>query len=133
MDLSRYLIDLTNEVTSALGKEWEAHIMLDVAPVLMAADRAVRLGLILTELVLNTAKYAYGGAPGPLRVALEQHRDRFRLIVADHGSGKVGERQGFGTLMIKAMVQGLDGVIADEENAPGLRTIVTAPLCPSGA
>ncbi|MFG1208394.1 histidine kinase dimerization/phosphoacceptor domain -containing protein [Xanthobacter flavus] len=133
VDLSRYLIDLTNEVTSALGKEWEAHIMLDVAPVLMAADRAVRLGLILTELVLNTAKYAYGGAPGPLRVALEQHRDRFRLIVADHGSGKVGERQGFGTLMIKAMVQGLDGVIADEENAPGLRTIVTAPLCPSGA
>ncbi|MFG1222449.1 histidine kinase dimerization/phosphoacceptor domain -containing protein [Xanthobacter wiegelii] len=132
VDLSRYLIDLTNEVTSALGKEWEAHIRLDVAPVLMAADRAVRLGLILTELVLNTAKYAYGGAPGPLSVALEQHRDRFRLIVADHGSGKVGERQGFGTLMIKAMVQGLDGVLADEENAPGLRTIVTAPICPAG-
>lgn len=132
VDLSRYLIDLTREVTSALGKEWEAHIMLDVAPVLMAADRAVRLGLILTELVLNTAKYAYGGAPGPLRVALEQHRERFRLIVADHGGGKVGERQGFGTIMIKAMVQGLDGVLADEENAPGLRTIVTAPICPAG-
>lgn len=132
VDLSRYLIDLTREVTSALGHEWETHISLDVAPVLMAADRAVRLGLILTELVLNTAKYAYGGTPGPLRVALEQHRDRFRLIVADHGAGKTGERQGFGTIMIRAMVQGLDGVLTDEDNAPGLRTIVTAPVNPAG-
>lgn len=130
VDLSRYLIDLTGEVTSALGQEWQAHTRLDVAPVLIAADRAVRLGLILTELVLNTAKYAYGGAPGPLSVVLEQHHERFRLIVADRGAGKVAERQGFGTIMIKAMVQGLDGTLADEENAPGLRTIVTAPVCP---
>ncbi|MEP9354702.1 histidine kinase dimerization/phosphoacceptor domain -containing protein [Xanthobacter sp. KR7-65] len=131
VDLSRYLIDLSAEVTSSLGAEWRSHIHLDLAPVLLAADRAVRLGLILTELVLNTAKYAYGGAPGPLHLRLDQHRDRFRLVVADRGRGKSGQRQGFGTIMIGAMVQGLGGTIEDEDNAPGLRTTVTAPILPA--
>ncbi|MFG1243365.1 histidine kinase dimerization/phosphoacceptor domain -containing protein [Xanthobacter sp. V7C-4] len=128
VDLSRYLTDLSHEVTNSLGAEWRAHLMLDLAPVLMAADRAVRLGLILTELVLNTAKYAYLGAPGPLILALDQNRDRFRLVVADRGAGKTGARQGFGTVILNAMVQSLNGTLEDLDNAPGLRTVVTAPI-----
>ena len=89
----------------------------------------MNVGLVLTELVINANKYAYGGAPGPVSIALEQHRARFRLIVADRGAGKPsGGRKGFGTRMVAAMVDGLQGVLEELPNQPGLRVILTAPI-----
>ncbi len=128
VDLSRYLEELVGDMTAALGSEWQRCLRLDLAPVLVSADRAVHVGLILTELVINANKYAYNGQPGPLAVSVEEHRDKFRLIVADSGSGKVQARVGFGTRMIDAMVQSLGGTIEQGDNQPGLRVIVTAPV-----
>jgi len=127
VDLSRYLEDLVVDLTDALGPEWQRAVRLDLAPVLISADRAVHVGLILTELVINANKYAYDGKPGPLAIAVEEHRDKFRLIVADQGTGKVRTRVGFGTRMMDAMVQRLGGTIEQLDNDPGLRVVVTAP------
>ena len=128
VDLSRYLEDLVVDLTDALGPEWQRAVRLDLAPVLISADRAVHVGLILTELVINANKYAYDGKPGPLAITVEEHRDKFRLIVADQGTGKVRTRVGFGTRMMDAMVQRLGGTIEQLDNDPGLRVIVTAPV-----
>ena len=88
----------------------------------------MNLGLILTELVINASKYAYGGAPGPIAIALEQHRNRIRLIVADQGRGKSNASQGFGSRMMDAMIGGLAGTLDYTDNRPGLRAIVTVPI-----
>ncbi|WP_420136314.1 histidine kinase dimerization/phosphoacceptor domain -containing protein [Sphingomonas sp.] len=128
VDLSRYLEELIGDMISASGAEWGAQIRLDLAPVLISADRAVHVGLILTELVINANKYAYGGKPGPMAIAIEEHGGKFRLIVADNGTGKVRTRVGFGTRMIEAMVQSLGGTLEQSDNQPGLRVIVTAPI-----
>ena len=66
-----------------------------------ATDRAASLGLVLTELVINANKYAYGGAPGPLRVTLMEDRNLFHLTVADQGVGRAQARKGFGTRMMR--------------------------------
>lgn len=128
VDLARYLEELVAELKASMGEEWAQGITLDVAPILMSTDRAVNLGLILTELVINAGKYAYGGGAGPLSIAVEPQRNRFRLIVADHGRGKTGGRQGFGSRMLAAMVEQIGGVMEEADNGPGLRTIVTAPV-----
>lgn len=128
VDLSRYLEELVDDMTAALGPEWQQGLRLDLAPVLISADRAVHVGLILTELIINANKYAYDGKPGPLAISVDEHRDKFRLIVADQGTGKTRARIGFGTRMMDAMVQRLKGTIEQSDNAPGLRVIVTAPL-----
>ena len=103
-------------------------VTLDLAPLLVSTDRAVLLGLILTELVINANKYAYDGGPGPIEISLEQHRTDLRLIVADKGKGKHQPRQGFGSRMMAAMVSQLAGRIDYGDNRPGLRAIVTAPV-----
>jgi len=135
VDLARYIEDLMGELESSMGAAW-GEITLDLAPILMPADRAINVGLVLTELVINASKYAYGGGPGPLSVALEPMRNRFRLIVADRGAGKAppkpGGRQGFGSRMISAMVDTLSGTLEEQDNAPGLRVIVTAPVQTQG-
>ena len=100
----------------------------DPAHVLISADRALHVGLILTELVINANKYAYRGKPGPLAISVEEHRDKFRLIVADQGTGEAPVRIGFGTRMMDAMVQRLGGTIERVDNEPGLRVMVTAPI-----
>ncbi len=128
VDLSRYLEELAGDMKTSLGADWAAHMRLDLAPILVPTDRAVNIGLVLTELVINASKYAYGGRPGPILIALEQHRNRLRLIVADEGSGKVGTREGFGSRMMNAIVAGLSGTIEHDDNMPGLRVIMTAPI-----
>ena len=128
VDLARYLEDLVSDLRVSMGPEWADQLSLDLAPVLIPADAAVNVGLILTELMINAQKYAYGGRPGPIAVALEQHRNRFRLIVADKGAGRQGTRTGFGSRMLRAVVDGLGGVLEETDNRPGLRVFVSAPI-----
>ncbi|AYD05206.1 histidine kinase dimerization/phosphoacceptor domain -containing protein [Neorhizobium sp. NCHU2750] len=130
VDLARYLEDLLHEMQLSMDEAWGRHLNLELAPVLISTDRAVNVGLVLTELVINAQKYAYKGRPGPLSIVLEQHRDKFRLIVSDSGVGKKsgGGGSGFGKRMLAAIIDRLKGTIDEQDNRPGLRTIVTAPI-----
>jgi two-component sensor histidine kinase len=128
VDLSRYLEELADDMKASIGGEWGSRMHTDLAPVLIPTDRAVAVGLVMTELVINATKYAYDGGVGPIAITLEQHRNRLRLIVADEGRGKTGDKAGFGSRMMGAMVGKLEGEIAFTDNAPGLRAILTAPI-----
>jgi chemotaxis family two-component system sensor kinase Cph1 len=127
VDLARYLEELIGEMQASMGEEWTGQIQVTLAPVSVATDRAVTLGLVLTELVINANKYAYDGRPGPIEIALESSRGRLRLIVADKGRGKHKSGEGFGSRMMAAMVAQLSGDLTYEDNLPGLRSVLTAP------
>ncbi|MGJ3626516.1 sensor histidine kinase [Sphingomonas sp. MMS24-JH45] len=128
IDLSRYLGELMEDMKSSLGAQWGAQMTLDLAPVLIPTDRAVNVGLVAAELVINATKYAYAGNIGPIAVTLEQYRNRLRLIVADQGVGKDTTRVGFGSRMMTALVQRMGGEVEYADNAPGLRAVLTAPI-----
>ena len=132
IDLGRYIEDLLAEMQSSMGDEWTGRLTMDLAPLLITADAAVQVGLVLVELVINAQKYAYAGQPGPISITLEKVRNRFRLTVADRGQGRTGNRTGFGTRMLGAMVKRLDGTIEESDNAPGLRFTVSAPIATPG-
>jgi two-component sensor histidine kinase len=48
--------------------------------------------------------------------------------VADRGRGKHGNSQGFGTRMMRALVAQLSGALEYDDNRPGLRAVLTAPI-----
>ncbi|MFY0733517.1 MULTISPECIES: histidine kinase dimerization/phosphoacceptor domain -containing protein [Aurantimonas] len=128
VDLSRYIRDLWTDLASSMDGAWAERARLDLAPVQIAADRAVHVGLIMTELVINTQKYAYDGKAGPLAIRLDQHLGRFRLAVSDRGAGKSRDHQGFGSKMMRAMVDQIEGTLEEAGNRPGLVTTVSAPV-----
>ncbi|WP_233280607.1 histidine kinase dimerization/phosphoacceptor domain -containing protein [Devosia rhizoryzae] len=132
IDLSRYLDELVGELVATIDVGWEEKVTLDLAPMLISTDRAVTVGLIVNELLTNLAKYAYDGAVGPALIRLEQYRDNLRLVVQDRGQGMNGTvtGTGFGAKMLNTLVQGLDGSLSYEDNNPGVRAIVTAPIRP---
>jgi light-regulated signal transduction histidine kinase (bacteriophytochrome) len=130
VDLGRYLEELIADMNDSMAREWAGLISVDAAPVLVPTDRAVTIGLVVTELVINANKYAYGGAPGPIQVSLEEHRADLRIIVADQGQGpgKQAPGSGFGSRMMTAMVRQLQGELTLGDNRPGLRAILTCPV-----
>lgn len=130
LDLARYLDDLCIELKASIGDVWSKHLETSFTPILIATDRAISVGLILNELVVNVTKYAYRGNAGPITISLEQHRDSFRLIVADNGVGMDGtvKGTGFGTRMLSALVERLNGHLDLENNRPGTRAVLTAPI-----
>lgn len=128
VDLARYFEELSSEMLSSMGPEWAGQLTLNLAPVLIPTDRAVTVGLVLTELVINANKYAYGGAAGPIEITLEDMGPKFRLIVADQGRGKHEPSQGFGSRMMKAMVGQLNGELDYQDNRPGVRAVLTASV-----
>lgn len=128
IDFGRYVEELVADMADSLGAEWAGRLHVDAAPVLVPTDRAVTMGLVVTELVINANKYAYGGKPGRIDVSVKEHRDRVRVIVADQGGGKHGPGEGFGSRMIAAMVRQLRAELAFTDNKPGLRAILTAPV-----
>jgi light-regulated signal transduction histidine kinase (bacteriophytochrome) len=130
VDLSRYIEELVADMMASMGPEWAQNLVLDLSPVMMPTDRAVTVGLVLTELIINANKYAYDGAPGPLVISLTDHRADLRLSVADHGKGKpkTAKREGFGSRMMEALVSQLRGELEYTDNKPGLRATLSAPI-----
>lgn len=128
VDLGRYLEDLCIDMTSSMGSDWTGRISFDLAPILVPTDRAVNVGLILTELLINANKYAYAGGAGPIAVGLDQHGNDFQLTVGDHGPGKNRSHEGFGSRMLTAMVKRLAGSSRESDNAPGLLITIIAPV-----
>jgi len=129
VDLSRYIETLLFDMMQGMDRGWQEELTLDLTPVLIATDKAVNIGLVLTELVINAQKYAYGGSPGALTIKLEQHRGTLRLIVSDRGRGKQNpDATGFGYRMLSAVVNRLQGGLDEEDNMPGLRVVLTAPI-----
>ena len=128
VNAARYIEELCGEATASMGREWETSLSLSLAPVTVSADQAVTLGLVLTELLINVNKHAYAGKAGPIEIGLLEDRADLRLIVADRGDGRLGGSAGFGTRMINALVAKLDGKLVYEDNRPGLRAVLTAPI-----
>lgn len=128
VDAARYVDELLDDLLTSLGPEWEAHVTRDLEPIMIKTDRAVSLGLILTELVINANKYAYGGAAGPLRIGLADDDNGLRLSVVDRGGGRKSKGGGFGSRMIAVLVSQLGGTLDYLDNRPGTNAVLTAPI-----
>lgn len=127
-DAGRYIDDLCNNLVATMGSEWKNQFSLDLAPVMLPIDRMIPLGLVVTELVININKYAYGSTVGPIAIKLTEDLTKFRLVVSDKGRGRISGRPGFGTRMMTALVAQLSGELDFEDANPGLRAILSAPI-----
>lgn len=133
VDMLDYLTQLIDELTQTWSTtECPRALVLEADPLRLPTDRAVSLGVIVTELVSNACKYAYPGGSGEVRVRLSRDGDaRFRLTVEDDGIG-IGDATpkgtGVGTRLIKAMAQSLDSIVEYDRTHIGTRASVAAAV-----
>ncbi len=92
-DLSPYLVTLCQNLTASLvDPATELTIEVHSDSAIVSARTATDLGLIVTELVINALKHAFGsdGRKGRIHVSYRVDGRRWRLTVADDGRGKAG-------------------------------------------
>ncbi|WP_235532723.1 sensor histidine kinase [Sphingomonas sp. Leaf412] len=133
VDMQEYLAALIAELSatwSSADRPRDLHLAAE--PLRLPTDRAVSLGVIVTELVSNACKYAYPAGAGEVRIVLTRDGDaRFRLSVEDDGIGIVDaapQGTGVGTRLIRAMAQSLDSVVEYDPAHRGTRAVLAAGL-----
>jgi two-component sensor histidine kinase len=126
--LDEYVRDLVEDLkTSILADGATARIELTAEPMAVGTDKAVSIGVALTELVTNAVKYAYPGrASGPVRVSLRSTSPgRAALSVEDEGIGWDGngaaKGTGLGTRIVTAMMANLNAEMSYERVPVGTR------------
>lgn len=134
VEMGEYLGALVDELAEAwAGADAERPRILSFAaePVRLPTDRAVSLGVIVTELVTNACKYAYPDKGGEVRVRLTRAGDDgFLLVVEDDGCGLARDAAprgtGLGTRLIRAMAQSLQSIVEYDPGYPGCRATLRA-------
>jgi two-component sensor histidine kinase len=115
IELAAYLAEVCRDLTELMPNctvDFEA-----TGPAHMATDRAIRVALLVTELVTNAAKHAYGNEGGRISVKLALlDLQTATVAVTDEGVGlpeafRAGEVRGLGMRLINALVEQMDGTL----------------------
>ncbi|GAC1552620.1 MAG: response regulator [Beijerinckiaceae bacterium] len=133
VNIATYLASLVEELEASMRASGRGHaIRLSAEPLQIPTDKAVSVGVIVTELVTNAYKYAYPmGSHGDIRVNMARQSDgAIILAVEDDGMGveatDVPRGSGLGTKIINAMAANLKSSIRLDEDARGTR--ISLPL-----
>jgi two-component sensor histidine kinase/CheY-like chemotaxis protein len=133
VEMEPYLAGLAAELEAAMSASGRAHrLVLDVAGVRVPTDRAVSIGVVVTELVTNAYKYAYDeGVSGEIRVRLSEAGSEIELAVEDDGRG-MGEDDpakgsGLGMRVVRAMLESLRATVVVDPAHVGTRVVIRIP------
>ncbi|MER2249505.1 response regulator [Methylorubrum podarium] len=132
VELDAYLAGLVEELQLAMKASGRDHaIRLQAEPIRLATDKAVSLGVVVTELVTNAYKYAYPSeTPGEIRVEVTRDGpDTLQLAVEDDGIGWTGEGEakgtGLGSRIIRAMASNLRSALTYVPGRIGTRAVLS--------
>jgi PAS domain S-box-containing protein len=131
VDLATYVTDLCEALRPITGND--SRIRLERATedgILIEADTAFSLGIVLTELITNAVKYAF---PPPrsgtiLTQARRSEPGRVELLIRDDGVGMSSLREGsLGYGLIRSLVQQISGEL-DIQSDAGLAVKISLPI-----
>lgn len=132
--LRPYLTDLCESIGASMIADPNRLTMnVTVDDSAMKPDRSVSLGLIVTELAINSLKHAF---PDPAQqrchidVAFAARPSGWALTVSDNGCGMATDgataQPGLGTGIVNALAGQLNAKVEVTDNAPGTKTMVSS-------
>jgi two-component sensor histidine kinase/ActR/RegA family two-component response regulator len=121
--LNQYLEALLEDLRRSAEGNRMTQLTLQSEPVEIDPDRAVAIGIIVNELVMNAVKYAYPVDAGPIHVELAMQGGDIELRVSDRGVGIQDKPSpgstGMGQRIVGAMANKLDAALDSTSSAAG--------------
>jgi two-component sensor histidine kinase len=135
VDVNAYLGSLVEELATPLDLGGTRLLFVPAAAAIeIATDKAVSIGVIVTELLTNASKYAYASDHrGEIRVRVKAESNRMlEVAVEDDGVGWNGSGEirgsGVGSRIIRAMTQSLHAELAYDGSVTGTCAVLRLPL-----
>jgi two-component sensor histidine kinase len=126
--LNQYLDALLEDLRRSAEGNRMSRLTLKAEAVEIDPDRAVAIGIIVNELVMNAVKYAYPDGAGPIHVNLTAQGEDLVLSIADDGVGlnvKTDPRStGMGQRIVTAMATKLDAGVERDPGHAGTRIVL---------
>jgi two-component sensor histidine kinase len=126
--LNQYLDSLLEDLRRSAEGNRMSRLTVKAEPIEIDPDRAVAVGIIVNELVMNAVKYAYPDGPGPIHVELSSKGDDLLLSITDDGVGdnvKADPRStGMGQRIVAAMATKLDASVERDPAHSGTRIVI---------
>ena len=134
------IADFAGELCRKLQETISHTVRCTFAHLMISADKAIPLGLLINELVTNAVKHAYPDGAGEIEVSGERRGDDLHVEVSDRGVGLPKDfdidqpRASLGFKVIKSLLAQLDGRIDVASNTPkGVTVQLDVPLEASAA
>ena len=128
-----YLAGIAESLHSSLiGEAVDIEIKVEAEALLIDADKAVSVGLIINELATNAVKHAFPAGAGRIVLSMQRRDDDVLLIVSDDGVGHdqtrdSGVRAGLGSRFVDAFVKQLGATMARDTGPGGTTMTVKLP------
>lgn len=130
VSVDQYLTALVDDLRRSSETNELVQLTLQADPISVDPDRAVAVGVIVNELVMNALKYAYPDGKGAIRVILKETGDgKAVLSVEDDGVGftphadprstRLGQR------IVRAMGEKLNARIEYDSKSTGTRAMIS--------
>lgn len=118
IDVADYIQSLVSAIFFSYAvKGSQITSILDIDDIKFNMETAVPCGLIISEIVSNSLKYAFpDGINGKLKVSMKKYGDKFELIVCDNGIGLPKDldfknTESLGLQLVNSLVDQIDGEI----------------------
>jgi two-component sensor histidine kinase len=118
------IADFAGELSKKLEETLAHRVGCTFSHLMIPADKAIPIGLLINELVTNAAKHAYSGRSGEIQVAGELRGNDLHIEVTDQGVGLPKDfdmdqpRASLGFKVITSLLAQLNGRIALASNQP---------------
>ena len=130
VELRKYLKDLCASIGASMIDDPDRITLTSSAgDTTSAANVAVSLGLVVTELVINALKHAFPGRTqkGQIKVHYLAADDEWTLSVHDDGNGMAAEadaKPGLGTGIVEALARQLDATVHTDSSDKGTKVSI---------
>jgi PAS domain S-box-containing protein len=116
INFADYVKSMVRGLFYSYNVEEQVKVLLDVDEVQLNIETAVPCGLIISELVSNSLKYAFPTGIGEIQISLRKQEDEYELIIGDDGVGFPEEldyqkTESLGLQLVNTLVNQVDGVI----------------------
>lgn len=97
-------------------------------PLQMRSEQCWKLGMIVSELITNSARHAFGDGGGTIQVELSGSGPFAHCCVTDNGSSQGSYEPGEGLNIVNALAKELNGEIVHRFGIEGATSILTFPI-----
>lgn len=127
IDVRPYTEVLCEAIAQSQLNHRRIELLLDVSEIRLSSIQCWLMGMIITELIVNSARHAFGPNPGTIHVDISRRGRAVECTVRDDGVGGVSVQPGTGTRIVESLAGHLEGSLKRQFAAKGSTATIAFP------